>query len=46
MVFKDCTYMHQPCSNILSYVGVTYVMPDLLIGKEQSLALHPPFDEK
>lgn len=46
MVFKDCTYMYQPCSNILSYVGVTYVTLDLLIGKEQSLALHPPFDEK
>lgn len=28
--------MHQPCSNILSYVGVNYVTLDLLLGKEQS----------
>lgn len=36
MVFKDYTSMHQPCSNIRSYVGVNYVTLDLLPGKEQS----------
>lgn len=36
MVFKDCTYVHQSCSNILLYVGVNYLTLDLLLGKEQS----------
>lgn len=43
MAFKDCTYMHQPRGNILSYVGVNYVTLDLPIEKEPNQDFCPSF---